>query len=217
MRKTDWIFNNPSKAGIIVFCVFCALSLVSCVLAKFAQAGGRNDEGTVLELKIWTEGGRHTYAERETIPLHAEITNVSSHDVLVGRNLWTNVSPSRVEVSVIPTDGHAMIGESGAVDGPPPNDDLTKAMLNWVLLLSSGYSFGSVTTLRSDLAPGSYKVRAVFTSDGIDSGSFYNPLLHHPDEAEKFRPQSWKGDIASNELTIRIVARNHKVPGQLPQ
>ncbi len=74
-------------------------------------------------------------------------------------------------------------------------------------LLSPGYSEASTTVLRL----GFYKLRAVFRSDSIDSGSFYIPLMNHPEELEKFRSQKWKRNIASNELTIRMLLPMEKI------
>lgn len=211
MRKRSRVISNVG-----IYCL-CVVTLWSCALPAFAQANGGKNERNVLQLRIWTERTSDSYPEKEKIPLHVELVNVGSHGVLIGRDLWTNVSPSRLTVTVIPSDGHAVSGESGAADAPAPNDDLTKAMLNWMILLSPGYSYGSTTALRADLTPGTYKVRAVFTSEGLDSGSFYNPLLKQPEEKEKFAAQNWKGEVSSNELTIRIVARTAKKVSSQPE
>lgn len=62
------------------------------------------------------------------------------------------------------------------------------------------------------LIPGLYKVRAIFESRGIDTNTYFNPLLGNAKELEGLRPQDWKGLIRSNELTIRIVARRQVLP-----
>jgi hypothetical protein len=192
----------------------CVLTLGCCAFAIFAQGKPTGDEDAVLNLKIRTEDAQRVYTERERIRIRVELTNVSSRDVFLGKDMWSWISPSRVTMSVAPADGHAMTGEEGAADGLAPNHNLAWAILNWCFLLSSGYSYASTTVLRSDLTPGTYKVRALFESRGIDSDSFYNPLLNHPEELEKLRSQNWKGIVASNELTIKIVSRDGKPSGR---
>ena len=148
-------------------------------------------------------------AAGDSIPIHAEITNVSSHDLLIGRNLWMNDSPSHITLFVTPTgSSNTMPGESGAVDGLGPGQNLAKSMLDWFLLLAPGNSYGAGAGLLRDLGIGTYKVRAIFESSGIDSDSRYNPLRLHPEELEKFRAQNWEGIIVSNDLTFRIVPRS---------
>ena len=192
----------------------CILTFGFSAFAIFAQGNPR--VSAVLRLKIWTEDRKHAYAERYKIPIHIELTNVTSRDVFIGRDVWSNIYPSHVTLIVMPTDGHAMTGEAGNVDGLGLSDDLAKAMLNCCFLLPPGNSYGSTSALRQDLAPGTYKVRAVFESEGIESGSFYNPLLNHPQELEKFRSQNWKGIVVSNDLTVRIVSRDGKSNGRSP-
>jgi hypothetical protein len=173
------------------------------------QTGTEKSGAEVLRLRIRTD--HLTYGLGAKIPIHVEITNLSGQDVIVGRDLWMNFSPSRVSLFVTRADGHADgAGEAGAADVRPQTDDLAKDILNWVILLSPGYSYGASTELQKDLRIGVYKVRALFESSGIDYDSIDNPLLHHPQEMEKFRSKSWKGDVTSNELTITIVPPDRK-------
>jgi hypothetical protein len=113
-----------------------ALVLVACAaIGATGETLAANDAGPVLELKISTD--RTRFAAGDSIPIHAEITNVSSHDLLIGRNLWMNDSPSHITLFVTPTGGsNTMPGESGAVDGLGPGQNLAKSMLDWFLLLA---------------------------------------------------------------------------------
>jgi hypothetical protein len=196
------------KKGLAVWSVtgLCALTIWIGRGIGFAQTNKQPSQGTVLNLKISTDQGRLTYEQGHRIPVNVQLTNVGSHAVFVGRDLWIKPSPSRVTIIVTPTDGHTMSGEAGAADGLAPSDDLATEMLKLWVLLSPGYSYGTMTALRSDLSIGTYKVRALFSSEGVDFDSLYNPLAHHPEEMAKFHAESWKGDIGSNELRIRIVA-----------
>jgi hypothetical protein len=208
MRKRHFLTTS--------FCAIClsALALVTgSGLTLSAQVSSVADANTVFRLRIRSD--RPSYEVGVNIPIHVEVINVSSQEVFVGRNLWMNFSPSRVTLFVTRIDGPNNVpGEGGAADGVGPSGDLTQAMMNWVVLLPPGYSYGATTGLQKNLKPGTYKVRALFRSSGIDTNSFYNPLVQHPDELEKFRAQNWKGEVYSNDLTIRIVAQG---AGQAPK
>jgi hypothetical protein len=62
----------------------------------------------------------------------------------------------------------------------------------------------------ADLTPGSYKIRAVYESFGVDTDNYMNPLLGHPKEIARLQSESWKGVIGSNEIVIGIVASKTK-------
>jgi len=102
----------------------CILTFGFSAFAIFAQGNPR--VSAVLRLKIWTEDRKHAYAERYKIPIHIELTNVTSRDVFIGRDVWSNIYPSHVTLIVMPTDGHAMTGEAGNVDGLGLSDDLAR-------------------------------------------------------------------------------------------
>lgn len=201
------------KYGRMKILVFAGLSITTAVVLGLPPRA-RSQSGVkhiVLQLKIWSD--EKVYLLREVIPIHVELSNISDHDVFVGKDLWTNASPSRVTLSVTPLDGHAMRGIESAADGLAPGafDDLPRAVLRWCLLLPPGYSYSSTTRVGNyvepeDLIPGSYKVRGVYESFGIDSNTYFNPLLGHPEELERLRSESWKGVLGSNEIVIRIAA-----------
>jgi hypothetical protein len=182
----------------------------SCTLAP-SQAAKVKDEPAVLRLTIQTE--KKSYVRGDTIPIDVQLTNVSTRDIFIGRDIWTNASPSRVRLAVTARDGHMFGGIEGAVDGLAPDAfrDLPKAVLAWCISLPPGYSYGSRTRLQNfveeaSLTPGVYVVRASFESRGIDADSYFNPLLDNPTELGALRAQDWKGVIGSNQLTVRIVA-----------
>jgi len=186
----------------------CALVLASFFPPTSSQTVKANDQPAVLRLTIQTD--KTQYLQGSDIPVHVRITNVSRRDVIVGRDMWTNASPSRVRLSITPADGHSINGIQGAVDGAPAFHSLPKAVLNWCILLAPGYSYESDTTFqnfvdRSALTPGLYRVRAVFESAGIDADTYFNPLLSKTKDLEQLRDQDWKGVVGSNELTTKIV------------
>jgi hypothetical protein len=191
----------------------CALVLASFCPPTSSQTVKAEDERAVLQLTIQTD--KTQYSLGSNIPVHVRVTNVSRRDVIVGRDMWTNASPSRVRLSITPADGHSINGIQWAVDGAPAFRGLPKAVLNWCILLSPGYSYESDTTLqsfvdRSGLTPGLYRVRAVFESAGIDADTYFNPLLDKPKDLEQLRDQDWKGVVGSNELTIRIIGGSQR-------
>jgi hypothetical protein len=178
-----------------------------------AQTPSATNETSVFRLKIWTD--QKSYSAQKDFPIHVELTNVSNHDVYVGKDLWTNASPSRVTIAVMPLNGHAIQSWASAVDGVPDFSDFPKALLKWCFSLPPGYSYGSVTYIgvhvsTTDLIPGSYRIRGTYESSGIDANTYFNPLLGHPAELEQLRPESWKGIVGSNELIIKIVAPKAK-------
>ena len=178
-----------------------------------AQAPKPANESAIFRFRIWSD--QNSYRPREDFPIHVELTNVSSHNVLVGTDLWTNASPSRVTFAVTPIDGHKMGGIRFAVDGGyPPGalpDDFADALLKWCFLLPPQNSYASVERVgnfvnKADLIPGSYKIHAIYESLGVDADTYLNPLLGHPRETARLQTESWKGIIGSNEITIRIMA-----------
>jgi len=200
------------RGPLVVAQISCWCVLILSVLCPSAvpQSTKVTDESIVLQLAIQTN--KKTYIQGDLIPIHVQLTNVSRRNVIVGRDMWTNASPSNVQLSVRAVDGHTFGGFGGAVDGPQSFDDLPKAVLQWCVSLPPQYSYGSETSVQnfaqeSGLIPGLYKVRASFESRGIDANIYFNPLLGNVKELEGLRAQDWKGVIGSNELTIRIVAR----------
>jgi hypothetical protein len=189
----------------------CVATLAASGLPAFAQTVGGTNQDVSLRLEISTN--QRTYPKGEQVSVHVRLTNVSSHDVFVGRDMWTNASPSRVTLSVSSVDGHPLTGWDWAGDGPPSDPvDIAKAMLKWCLLLPPKYSYSSSTTLQSfvsgsGLVPGTYKIRAIYSSSGIDANVYFNPLINNPDERTRFRDENWSGEIASNEVVVDIVDR----------
>lgn len=192
-------------------CLLCLSILICPRPSAHSQATQVNDQSVILQLMIRTE--KKNYVRGELVPVYVQLTNVSRRDVIVGRDMWTNDSPSRVRLAVSAIDGHNFRGLGGAVDGPAPDAfrDLPKAVLAWCLSLPPGYSYGSKTSLQSfvdeaGLTPGVYVVRASFESRGVDVGSYFNPLQDNPTELAALRAQDWEGVISSNQLTIRIAS-----------
>jgi hypothetical protein len=191
----------------------CGLLLASFCPPTSSQMVKAKNEPAVLQLTIQTD--KTHYPKGSNVPVHVRVTNVSRRDVIVGRDMWTNASPSRVRLAITPSDGHSISGIQGAVDGASAFRGLSKAVLNWCILLPPGYSYESDTTLQSfvdgsGLTPGLYRVRAVFESAGIDADTYFNPLLDKPKDLEQLRDQDWKGVVGSNELTIRIVGSSQR-------
>jgi hypothetical protein len=200
-----------------IACFLC-LGVVAPARTISARTIGGGEEEPSLRLRIWTQRG--TYIQGHEIPVRVELTNNSSKDVYVGRDFWTNASPGRVRLSVVAMDGHNFPGTESSVGLPAPVvlSDFPKALLEWCFSLPPGYSYSSSTTLQefvagSGLLPGVYKVRAIYVSNGIDTDTVFNPLLGHPDELVSLQAQNWQGEIASNELVIRIVATRPKGTG----
>jgi hypothetical protein len=198
------------QAGIRAGCVVL-LMIAGWAPWAMAQAKPAKSEPP-LRLRIWTE--RKIYKQGETIPIHVELTNVSNHDVFIGRDLWTNASPSRVKLFLVLSDGRDISGRNAAAEKlrEPAAKDFADALLKWSVLLPAGYSYSSSAALQefvnaSDLVPGTYKIDAQHTSAGIKADTDFNPLLSHPDEQAKLQSEDWTGQISANTLTIRIVAK----------
>jgi hypothetical protein len=165
-----------------------------------------------LRLRIWAE--RKIYKQGERIPIHVELTNVSGHDVFIGRELWTNASPARMKLFVVLSDGREVSGRNAAAEKlpAPAARDFADALLKWSVLLPAGYSYSSAVALQeflsaSDLVPGTYKIYAQYTSAGIKADTVFNPLSNRPDEQAKLQAADWAGQISANTITIRIVPK----------
>jgi hypothetical protein len=193
---------------ISVALVFTFVALASNLDAQSARPAGAPSP-PVLRVRIST--GQNIYKKNADVPLFVEITNVGSSDILIGRDLLSNASPSQVRFYVTPEDGHALSYHLGAVDGLPAHalDDLPRAVLRWCLVLEPDYSYGVTIPLQavvvaSGLVPGIYHVHVEYLSSGMDANTYFNPLLGHPDELARFLTESWKGHISSNKITFRI-------------
>jgi hypothetical protein len=172
------------------------------------QPNNKTDNQEDLQVKISTE--RTKYLQGDDVPIHLQITNVGRRSIYIGRDFWSNDSPSRMTLSVKARDGHAMQGFQGSVDGLAPGafKRLPKAAVDWFVSLMPGYSYGTNTIVQGFVGPsipGTYQVKAIFESSGVDSNTYLNPLLGNPEELAAFLPGNWKGLVTSNELTITVV------------
>lgn len=191
---------------------FSLVMLAGLPLPGLAQARNAKTKAPPLRLRIWTE--RKIFKQEERIPIHVELENVSQHDVFIGRDLWTNASPSRVKLFVVLSDGRDVSGRNAAAEElpEPAAKNFADALLKWSVLLPAGYSYSSAATLQefvsaSDLVPGTYKVDAQYSSAGVKADTEFNPLRDHPDEQAKLQAEDWTGQISAHTITIRIIAK----------
>ena len=185
--------------------LFCSWALWAGVHTYAQTAPGKKPE---VPLRLEISSARRVYAKRTPIPVRVQISNISSRDVLIGRDLWGNGSPSRVTLFASARDGHPLGSVVSFADGFPVEDH-TKEVLRWCISLRPGYSYSATTTLQnfiasSDLKPGTYTIRAGYSSGGMDADLYFNPLLSFPEELAKLKPESWSGELTSNEITITI-------------
>jgi hypothetical protein len=187
-------------------------TLVTFAFALHAQSVRPAPPSSPPELHLRISTARHTYKNNSEIPISVQITNIGSRNILVGRDLLRNTSPSQLAFYVTPADRHALSYEHSVVDGLPAHalDDLPSAILRWCLSLQPGYSYGVTIPLddvvvASGLTPGVYHVHVEYISSGIDENTYFNPLLGHPDELAHFLDDGWKGRISSNKITFKIV------------
>jgi hypothetical protein len=174
-------------------------------LFPFVCAASQGDKASaVLQLRI--SSTLNTFKQGQPIDIAVQLTNLSQLDIFVGRDWWTDASPSHVRLLVTPLDGHNMgAGSGGGVSGVPAHawDDLPKTVLKWGFLLPGGFSFGTKTNIgASDLSPGTYKISALYSSFGVDMNTHLNPALSNSAVLASLMPFSWKGDVAS---TIRVI------------
>jgi hypothetical protein len=188
----------------------CLLLLLIPVLYAKPQTAPENGGSKSLRLKIWLE--TPTYSVGDEIPVHVQVTNVGNDSVLIGNEMiWGALSPSRIEFNVVPDDGHDLTYQRGATDVPTSHasEDLASAALRWCLLLSPGYSYSATAPLLQfvpKLSRGVYKIRARYISSGVEADKYFNPLLSHPEVLAALRSESWKGEISSNAITVKIVS-----------
>jgi hypothetical protein len=84
--------------------------------------------------------------------------------------------------------------------------NLSQLDIKWGFLLPGGFSFGTKMSIgASDLSPGTYKISALYSSFGVDMNTHLNPALSSSAVLASLLPFSWKGDVASNEITIRVI------------
>jgi hypothetical protein len=105
------------------------------------QTNTKTDNQAELQVKISTE--RAKYIQVDDVPTHIQITNVGRRNIYIGRDFWTNDSPSRMTLSAKARDGHAMQGVQGSVGGLAPGafKRLPKAAVDWRLSLMPGCSY----------------------------------------------------------------------------
>jgi hypothetical protein len=209
-----YLYPAHLSTALGIACRFVAILGLSATLPA-AQHTDPKREAPVFQLRIWTD--QKNYEQGQDIQIHVQLTNVSSKDLFVGKDMWTNASPSRVAVYVTTAVGPSPGHMESSVDGLPPHafDDFPKAVLKWCFLLSPGYSYSSTTSLRglvdqSELTPRVYRIRAIYSSFGIDYDTYLNPMLGRPDELRNLKENSWKGDVGSNEIEVKIINRHNK-------
>lgn len=202
MRKSTFNLNNFRFVYFVI--------LAACMSIPTDSPCAKQME-SVLQAKIWTD--HRGYSDQDDIPIHFQISNVSSRDVLIGKDLWGSMSPGRVHFIVLPKDGHAVTYLEWAADGLAPHAfaDFPLAVVKWCLALSPGYSYETTIPLRqfvNGLRPGIYTIQAKYSSRGVGADKYFNPLLVNPDERAKFAAESWSGEIVSNEISIRITPKS---------
>jgi hypothetical protein len=208
--------NKLKCIGIAFLVGLSFANASSSLLVASPQKAGHKGFSDEIRLSIATDQGRSQFLVGDKISITATLVNVGPRELLLGRDLWNSASPSRISLIVIPADGHSRTGEMGASDGFAPNTNVAVSVLNFWLMLAPGYSYGSATVLDPD-RPGVYRVKATFTSEGIETNSFYNPIRQQSEESSKLQAQNWKGTVASNELTIKILPKDKNGVGKESQ
>lgn len=205
--------NQISRSTAYLKSLCCVVLVIVVVGSGYSQTTGSDNQSIEFRLRIQTD--RRAYSQGDEIPIHVSLTNVSRRNIIVGRDLWLNDSPSRVTLFVTALDGHSFEGLESAVDGIMDFHDLPKSVLSWCISLPPGYSYGSDTSVQSfvdrkGLIPGMYRVKADFESSGIEAQTYFNPLLGNKNELDALRNQDWKGTILSNELNIKINSKSQR-------
>jgi hypothetical protein len=153
---------------------------------------------------------QHGFGAKGSLPLRVDITNEGNETLLVCRNLaYDHFCSWAFEIH--DSAGHAVplwafAGDS-IVGSPAP---FANALIsNWIALAPHD-TYGTTIDLGLVLGPhpraGRYEVKVTFSSDGPDSQSVYNDLLHYPQELAALPYPGWKGTAQSNSVSVEIVA-----------
>jgi hypothetical protein len=91
--------------------------------------------------------------------------------------------------------------------GPPA--PFSEALISHWIALGPRDTYGTTIDLElalgRNLPPDRYRVTAILSSDGPNSPSFYNDLVHYPEELAELPFAGWKGTTRSNAVSIEII------------
>ena len=186
--------------------------LISVVLGTLTGGSGYSSRiGTrSAGISVHVVQPQHAFGQKDSIPLHVDVSNEDKQTLLVCSNLESSEFCSLVFEArdaaghQIPTVTGAPADRGEGTPEPFPNVLIS----NWVAL-APHYTYGTIIDFRYELGvnlrPGHYKVKAILSSDG-PAALVYDDLRHYPEELAALPFPGWKGKVESNWVSIEIVA-----------
>jgi hypothetical protein len=153
---------------------------------------------------------QHGFPLNKAVAVRVEISNEGDRPLLVSRDLDLASHFYSWDFETFDSGGNSIhtgkiAGDS--VVGPPP--PFSEALIAHWIVLGPHYTYGKTIDLGLALGlnprPDRYRVRAILSSDGPNSPSVYNDLLHYPEELAKLPFAGWKGTTRSNAVSIEII------------
>jgi len=195
--------------------LFSSLALLVCVRDCFSHT--LPEPKPPLELRLSLR--MNTFRIGEPIEIDVRLVNKGNEPLFVGSgmpeiadwiySLHLDVSDSRgnrcAQSIMLPP----------FVRAPDADEGFTNSLVRRWLVLFPSYFYGTTTVLDMETVeclrkPGRYRIRAFYSSMGMDADLYYNPLASQPTEVAKLPFKSWKGTIESNPIWITVLGTRRR-------
>ena len=192
------------------FALVALVTLLSPILATTQTGNPRStaESSPRIEIKLIPE--KSVIRTGETLKFNVEIWNVGTADIIIAQNIDATFGNSDLELFLevgSTLQGAAMHGVGDAI--PDPNPDLAITFVkNWLTLNKSHYYGTYVDMDPIDFPqlrkPGRYRIRAKYSSRGINSVPAWNGGWLKPEDIEKLPFKAWKGTADSNFVSVQV-------------
>jgi hypothetical protein len=163
---------------------------------------------------------KNTIIAGETLQLRVEFWNKGNQDFFLCKEILEPSSGCSLKLAFEPHgkgEAHGSAGDCvpwGMRKNPDKNASAFEKELSrrWVLLPPRHF-YGTVIPLDRDSnnheleEPGTYRLSGRFASGGMLSTANCNDLVGYPEEVAQLPAGSWKGQVDTNTVVVRVVAK----------
>jgi hypothetical protein len=178
----------------------------------------QSDDGGDLKVRIVPL--RNAIVAGETLQLRVEFWNTGNKDFFLCKDILEPSLGCSLKLTFEPHGKGEARGSAGDCvpwgmrKNPAKNASaFEKEMLRRWVLLQPKHFYGTVIPLYRDSnnheleEPGTYRLRGGFTSGGMLSTASCNELIAYPEEVAQLPAESWKGQVETNTIVIRVITK----------
>jgi hypothetical protein len=162
------------------------------------------------EIAVRIEATQRVYVVGDYLRIRVELTNSGSRDLLVARNLTgVGSNPGDITFTMYDSVGRTMPSQGVAVDcfmTRNPDSLAIAVMKRWIALSPRSSYITMVDFMPSPhvVAPGRYRIVAVYESRGIKEQYWTDCLKATAEEIAKLPFPAWEGKTESNSIWVEI-------------